>query len=268
MQVSRLSPALYMDTREYFLSGYSLEFLASKAPQFRVIPVERSVSPELGVASYDEVRQIVRRAGTRVGLAECICKKGQDLMGEPCKVTEEREVCFVLNGGADQYIRNGWARAITQEEAMETLARAEKAGLVLEPSNFQDPDFICACCKCCCGILENYAALPRPADFVACNFRAEVDEEKCVGCGKCVKRCQMDAVQVEDGKARILAERCIGCGLCVPTCKKEAVQLVKKERQTAPPEDHAALYDLIARGKGGTVGRYATAIKGLLGMKV
>ena len=228
MQVSRLTPGMYLDTREYFLSGYALEYLTTARPQFRVIPVEKSVTPEHGVATYDEIRSILEQAGGRIGVAPCICKKGRDQLGEPCRVTDAREVCFVLNDSYDQYSRHGWARGISLPEALSLLDLCEKDGLVLQPSNMREPEFICACCKCCCGIMEVFAAVPRPSDYVASNYRVQVDAGLCNGCGRCVKRCQMDALAVVDKKAVLEEVRCIGCGLCVTTCSRKALRLEKK----------------------------------------
>jgi len=56
----------------------------------------------------------------------------------------------------------------------------------------------------------------------------------------CVERCQMDAVEIEE-TAQIQRNRCIGCGLCVPTCPEEAVSLMAKpegERCTPPTHFH------------------------------
>ena len=64
----------------------------------------------------------------------------------------------------------------------------------------------------------------------------------CNGCTLCVKRCQMDAIQIENKKAIIDLDRCIGCGLCVTTCKKEALSLLEKTKKTIPPRNATMLY--------------------------
>ncbi|MCG8485289.1 MAG: 4Fe-4S binding protein, partial [Clostridia bacterium] len=51
-----------------------------------------------------------------------------------------------------------------------------------------------------------------------------LDEDKCIGCTSCIKRCPTQAIRVKDGKAMILPERCIDCGECIRTC----VQTAKK----------------------------------------
>lgn len=49
-----------------------------------------------------------------------------------------------------------------------------------------------------------------------------LDEDKCIGCTSCIKRCPTQAIRVKDGKAMILNERCIDCGECIRTCAQTA----------------------------------------------
>ncbi|MDP4108578.1 MAG: DUF362 domain-containing protein [Bacillota bacterium] len=54
--------------------------------------------------------------------------------------------------------------------------------------------------------------------------KPEVDLEKCVGCGSCVKNCAHGAVTVKNRKADVDREKCVGCGRCVGVCPTDAVQ--------------------------------------------
>ncbi|HZJ56908.1 MAG TPA: [Fe-Fe] hydrogenase large subunit C-terminal domain-containing protein [Clostridia bacterium] len=49
-----------------------------------------------------------------------------------------------------------------------------------------------------------------------------LDEDKCMGCTNCIKRCPTEAIRVRDGKAYIIAERCIDCGECIRVCPYHA----------------------------------------------
>ncbi len=52
-----------------------------------------------------------------------------------------------------------------------------------------------------------------------------VNIEKCVGCGQCVKDCFPRAIELVDGKAKINNDNCIKCGHCIAICPKEAVSI-------------------------------------------
>ncbi|RPI77159.1 MAG: hypothetical protein EHM45_10225 [Desulfobacteraceae bacterium] len=57
-----------------------------------------------------------------------------------------------------------------------------------------------------------------------------IDEEKCDGCGKCIRSCVEGALRIIDGKARLIAEKyCDGSGICVWKCQLSALKIVERE---------------------------------------
>lgn len=57
-----------------------------------------------------------------------------------------------------------------------------------------------------------------------------IDEEKCVGCGLCVTGCHQGALEIVDGKAKLVNEDyCDGLGKCLPKCPTGALSIVEKE---------------------------------------
>ena len=57
-----------------------------------------------------------------------------------------------------------------------------------------------------------------------------IDQEKCNGCGLCVKACHEGAIQMIDGKARLLSdEYCDGLGDCLPQCPTGAIEIIERE---------------------------------------
>jgi NAD-dependent dihydropyrimidine dehydrogenase PreA subunit len=57
-----------------------------------------------------------------------------------------------------------------------------------------------------------------------------IDEALCDGCGDCIPACAEGAIQVVDGKARLLGDLlCDGLGACLGTCEKGAIAIVERE---------------------------------------
>ena len=58
----------------------------------------------------------------------------------------------------------------------------------------------------------------------------EIDEEKCTGCGLCVDACHEGAIELIDGKARLIRDDyCDGLGDCLPTCPTGAIEIIERE---------------------------------------
>ena len=58
----------------------------------------------------------------------------------------------------------------------------------------------------------------------------EIDEEKCDGCGNCIIACAEGALEIRDGKARIIKDMyCDGLGACIGDCPQDALKIVMKE---------------------------------------
>jgi len=244
-QVNRLTKEFIHDAEEYMKEAFWDEFNASRIPQLRTIPLEQTVEPEQLIANYDDLKEMINNIGEPIAVAECICRKGNELIGDPCKKTKLLESCFSFRTAARSTIEKGIAKEITKEEALKIIEKAEDDGLVLQPSNSGKPFAMCTCCGCCCGVLTNQKRHPEPAQFFATNFYAEVDTDLCIGCGICEDRCNMDAVHVEDAISQVNKTKCIGCGVCVPTCTSEAIKLYKKEEEIIPPRNTVEAYRAI-----------------------
>ena len=59
-----------------------------------------------------------------------------------------------------------------------------------------------------------------------------IDREKCIGCGKCVEACLTGALELVDGKAKLVNERlCDGFGSCIAVCPSNAIRLEYREAE-------------------------------------
>lgn len=57
------------------------------------------------------------------------------------------------------------------------------------------------------------------------NVLPSVTNDKCTGCGTCIKWCPANAIKIEGGKALISQLRCIGCGECTVVCEVGAIEI-------------------------------------------
>ena len=235
----------------------------------RVVPVEKSISVENFVASYDEMRKIVNNTEGQFGVIDCLCKQGKDLFGHKCKTTDLRETCIMFPAMTTSLMRlNAPFHAISKNETLKLFEQFEHDGLVIQPSNAQDPLIVCNCCGDCCAVLRMAKMFPKPAAVFATNYHAEVDDQLCSGCGVCLKRCQMEALTITNKKSSINLDRCIGCGLCVSTCPKKAIKLMKKEKALVPPKTNDDLQMKILTKKVGKTKFLKIGLKKIAGQKV
>jgi electron transport complex protein RnfB len=266
-QLKKLTPEFLNDVAEYTSDrAFGLAFLSTEVSQMRTIPVEKSLSFEQHVTTYDHLTDIINDADGPFAIFECICRKSAGMKGDPCKKTSRQETCMALGDMARIVIQNETGRAIDREEALEIARMNEADGLVLQPSNARKVDFVCACCGCCCGMLSIQKMLPKPVDFWATNYYASVDAGACTGCETCVERCQVNAVTIDDrlDVSLVNLDRCIGCGNCVTTCPAGAMALVKKDTEVVPPEDSEDLYETIMVNKKGKLGTIKLATRLML----
>lgn len=57
-----------------------------------------------------------------------------------------------------------------------------------------------------------------------------IDEDRCNGCGLCVSPCAEGAIEIVDGKAKVIKEElCDGAGFCLGVCPMDALTIIERE---------------------------------------
>jgi len=65
----------------------------------------------------------------------------------------------------------------------------------------------------------------------------KIDESKCDGCGQCARACEEGAIQIVDGKAKLVSETyCDGLGACIGECPRDAITIEERPAQAFDPE--------------------------------
>lgn len=164
--------------------------------EFRTLPVGKAIKAEAKIATHEEIETYLNQSDY-YSVADCACRTSKKLIGEACEHPIEG-MCIQIGPEADYYVRSGRGRRVTREEVEEVLRKAERAGCVHQYFNnegLNKTTFICSCCGCSCAGLR-VINLVRTPDAFRSNFVADVDPDKCVGCGACVEVCNMNAVKL------------------------------------------------------------------------
>ena len=87
----------------------------------------------------------------------------------------------------------------------------------------------------------------------------EINEEKCNGCGLCIPNCPEGALQIIDGKARLISDLfCDGLGACIGECPEGAITTVERE---AEPYDEAKVMENIIKAGANTIKAHLKHLK-------
>jgi Na+-translocating ferredoxin:NAD+ oxidoreductase subunit B len=219
---------------DYFAEAGAQGIMGLQPALQRVVPAHDSVKSE-AVLPYEDVRAILLNART-FNVQECICRKQQGELGQPCEYP--LEICLSFSQ-SERAFRPG---DLTQADALALLDKAEQIGLVHTVMNVMDGmGYVCNCCGCCCGILRGITDWGIENSVAYANYYAVIDPAFCANCGNCIERCQVNAISEGDGVSVVDRARCIGCGLCVTGCPNDVARLVRKPEAeiVLPPKNFA-----------------------------
>lgn len=161
-----------------------------------VIPVEKAIPANSESVSVEHLSHWLKKYN-KFGVGPCSCRRQQRVRGEGTGDIEG-DFCIGIGDMADYCMETGKGHPASYEEVMEILERAERHGYVHQITNIDGEDKIFAICNCAPGVcnalrtsqLFNTPNLSRSA------YRAHVEKEKCVACGKCVEVCPVGAAKL------------------------------------------------------------------------
>lgn len=90
----------------------------------------------------------------------------------------------------------------------------------------------------------------------------KIDEKKCNGCGLCAKACHENAIEMVNGKARLVSDHyCDGLGDCLPVCPVDAISF--EEREAAAYDQKAVVRRQQQKKQGAAIGCPGTMARAL-----
>ena len=162
-----------------------------------VIPVESAINSVNKSVSIEHISHWLDKYDGKLSVGYCSCRNARRLNNEGSGEIQD-DCCIGLGDFAEYLIETGKGRAITKEEALQICQRAEDNGYVHQITNIDGEDKIFGLCNCDLGVCfalrtSQYFNTPN---LSASAYRAHVEAENCVACGKCVEVCPAGAVKL------------------------------------------------------------------------
>ncbi|MBN1288128.1 MAG: 4Fe-4S binding protein [Actinobacteria bacterium] len=222
----------------FFMSRFPVirnhPWFSQKKNDIRFIPMYKDIElPGDAPLPVDLLYRFIDEASHRVILTEgCACRHACGCENYP------REIGCLFLGDDAMEISPEIGREVGVEEAREHVKWATGTGLVPICGKVRQDNTvlavkdkgkllsICFCCECCCisrGVqymkLDDMEGIFHRLDGIS----VEVTDD-CVGCGKCVDVCYVNAMSMPYGKAQI-GDYCRACGRCATVCPKDAIKI-------------------------------------------
>ncbi len=161
------------------------------------IPVERAIPAERGSSSLEHISHWLDKYDGKYALSKCSCRAMHRVLGDGCGEMED-DCCIAVGDTARYTVETGIGHYATREEVLEVLRRCEENGYVHQITNIDGEDKIIGICNCALGscVALRTSQLFNTPNMSASAYRAHVDREKCVACGKCVEVCPAGAAKL------------------------------------------------------------------------
>ncbi len=231
---------------QYYMDGWIDQRKSARHGDLRSIPINKTLEDTRQILPFEEILSVVD-SREYYTVSHCPCRERHRLDPDYIDSKYPSEVCIHFDELGRYCVENGMGREITKEETLAILKKAADAGLVHGISNWEkNPDTICNCDPTYCTVFRPYHHLDHDKAMDPSNYRVKVSSpETCKACGLCVKRCPMDAIQLQvSAKATnkfckvVTADTklCIGCGVCVHKCPTRSIVLERQEEITRSPK--------------------------------
>ncbi|MCR5396981.1 MAG: FAD-dependent oxidoreductase [Lachnospiraceae bacterium] len=160
------------------------------------IPVEKAIELENQSVPVEHLSRWIDMYD-KYGISECSCRKQQTMRGEGSGQIRG-DYCIGMGDMAEYMDDRGIGHYVTKEEVYEILERAERHGYVHQITNIDGEGKIVAICNCAAGVCNalRTSQLYNTPNMSASAYRAHVEKEKCVACGKCVEICPVGAAKL------------------------------------------------------------------------
>ena len=161
-----------------------------------VLPVEKAIESCSESVSVEHLSHWLNKYD-KYSVGQCTCRKQQSIRGEGSGEING-EFCVGVGDMAEYCVDRGTGRYITYDEAMEIFRRSERHGFVHQITNIDGEDKIVGICNCAPGVCNaiRTSQLYNTPNMSRSAYRAHVEKDKCVACGKCVEVCPVGAAKL------------------------------------------------------------------------
>ena len=242
----------YMNVEEDFVK----ELFFSTETRLGRIFVNESVleaGNTVKILDFQRASHIIKTA-KHISIGMCYCRHKMEHMGKNCDAPI-KDICMTFGSTADSLIRHDYARRIETSECLELLYKTYEYNLVQCGENVRyDVSFICNCCGCCCEALVAARKFGNLHPVETTGFLPILNEDTCLGCGKCERACQVEVITMKEKDKKKLPSIneniCLGCGLCVRACPNKSLVLESTGRKIITPSTSVHRIVLMAIEKG------------------
>ena len=109
-QISRLTKDYVHDFEQYVKEQFHKDMLGTKTLQMRTIPIGQSVTPEMRIEPYNDMKRYVGGLRDDISVSNCVCRQSAEVIGGSCRHSDIRETCLTFSDAARYSIGRGIGR--------------------------------------------------------------------------------------------------------------------------------------------------------------